>query len=248
MNNLNEDGSTSCHHNPSSSSMKPSPQTDDSGSESSEKNPSTKMPLLQSSSRVNLPTRYGMCKIQIYREPQTKQEHIALIVGKVKPGAVALVRVHSECFTGDVLGSLRCDCGPQLDLALKVMAENGSGILLYLRQEGRGIGLEKKLEAYLLQDQGYDTVEANLKMGFPPDLRNYDIAAWMILDQGVQQVRLLTNNPLKIQGLEQHGIQVVERVPLVTECVSENHFYLKTKQQKMGHMLFEEKFLNNGFH
>jgi 3,4-dihydroxy 2-butanone 4-phosphate synthase/GTP cyclohydrolase II len=128
------------------------------------------------------------------------------------------------------------------------MADYGSGILLYLRQEGRGIGLQKKLEAYLLQDQGYDTVEANTLLGLPPDSRDYRIGAEMLLSQGVKQVRLLTNNPLKIDGLEQHGITVVERVPLITEAVSENHFYLQTKRTKMGHLLFEDKFFDNGFH
>jgi 3,4-dihydroxy 2-butanone 4-phosphate synthase/GTP cyclohydrolase II len=206
------------------------------------------MSSLKVSALVNLPTRYGLCKIQLYLDPKTNKEHIALIVGELKPDQIPLVRLHSECLTGDLFGSLRCDCGPQLDLALKLMADYGSGILLYLRQEGRGIGLQKKLEAYLLQDQGYDTVEANTLLGLPPDSRDYRIGAEMLLSQGVKQVRLLTNNPLKIDGLEQHGITVVERVPLITEAVSENHFYLQTKRTKMGHLLFEDKFFDNGFH
>ncbi|NEQ64811.1 MAG: GTP cyclohydrolase II [Symploca sp. SIO2D2] len=192
---------------------------------------------MKTSSLVNLPTRYGTCKIKLYLDKQTNKEHIALIVGKLKSDSIPLVRLHSECLTGDVFGSLRCDCGSQLNLALKLMSENGSGVLLYLRQEGRGIGLEKKLEAYFIQDQGYDTVEANTILGFPPDLRDYSIGAQMLLDLGINQIRLLTNNPLKIKQLERHEIKVVERIPLITQCTPENHFYLHTKQTKMGHLL-----------
>jgi 3,4-dihydroxy 2-butanone 4-phosphate synthase/GTP cyclohydrolase II len=214
-------------------------QANDHNQGQTQKESLSSFPSIEISPLVNLPTQYGMCKIQLYLDTQTNKEHIALILGDPKSNPNPLVRLHSECLTGDLFGSLRCDCGSQFNLALKLMEENGSGILLYLRQEGRGIGLQKKLDAYLIQEEGYDTVEANTILGLPSDLRDYGIGAQMLLNQGVQQIRLLTNNPSKIKGLEQHGIEVVERVPLVAKYVLENQLYLLTKHTKMGHLLFD---------
>ena len=172
----------------------------------------------------------------IYGAPDGK-EHVALIVGSLDSQEPALVRLHSECMTGDVFGSSRCDCGEQLAHSLGLLQREGRGILLYMRQEGRGIGLTNKLRAYALQDQGYDTVEANLTLGLPEDMRDYALSAAMLRDLGVRRVRLLTNNPAKITGVARHGIAVVERLPLQVEPSLHNRDYLRTKQVKMGHLL-----------
>jgi len=163
-------------------------------------------------------------------------EHVAMICGTPDPGGPVLVRLHSECLTGDVFGSARCDCGEQLDYSLKLLQQHGHGVLLYLRQEGRGIGLTNKVRAYALQDQGLDTVDANRALGLPDDMRDYRGAAAILRALGIQQVELLTNNPAKILGLEQHGIQVVRRMPLQMPANEINSQYLRTKQARMGHM------------
>jgi GTP cyclohydrolase II len=171
----------------------------------------------------------------VYDTPEDK-EHVALTLGAIGDGEPVLVRAHSECLTGDVFGSSRCDCGEQLADSLRFLREQGRGILLYLRQEGRGIGLAKKISAYVLQEQGLDTVEANLALGLPEDMRDYRVAAEMLLDLGVWRVRLLTNNPAKVEGLERHGVEVVERIPLSTSPNPSNLGYLRTKREKMGHL------------
>ena len=160
-----------------------------------------------------------------------------MVCGDVKDKENVMVRVHSECMTGDVFGSLRCDCGPQLHSALRQISENGSGVLVYLRQEGRGIGIFNKIGAYKLQDDGCDTVDANVKLGFDADLRDYGIGAQILLDLGVKSMRLLTNNPRKIVGLDGFGLKVSERVPLVIQPIDENAFYLQTKKDRMGHLI-----------
>ncbi len=183
-----------------------------------------------------LPTRYGAFRLLVY-STSTGKEHVALTVGHIDDEDPVLVRLHSECLTGDLFGSCRCDCGEQLEDSLHILQEQGRGILLYLRQEGRGIGLTDKIRAYALQDQGYDTVEANLTLGLPEDMREYADAAVMLRDLGVRQVRLLTNNPAKIVGLAGHGIAVVARLPLQVQPNPYNLCYLRTKQEKMGHLL-----------
>ena len=183
-----------------------------------------------------LPTRHGHFLIHAFEENDTQQEHIALSMGNVDDGLPVLIRVHSECLTGDGFGSLRCDCGPQLEAAMTKIAEEGRGVILYLRQEGRGIGLVNKVRAYALQDAGADTVEANEQLGFAPDLREYSMCEEMLKHLGVSQVRLMTNNPLKVAALEKHHIQVVERVPLMTGRNPHNDHYLDTKEEKMGHL------------
>ncbi len=190
---------------------------------------------------ARLPTRYGVFSALAYEEPLTGLQHMVLVRGEVGNGTPVLTRIHSECLTGDALGSLRCDCGPQLDLALQRIAESGHGVLLYLRQEGRGIGLYNKLKTYTLQEQGLDTVEANERLGFPPDLRDYGIAGQILRDLGVREIRLLTNNPKKIRSLEDGGVRVVERVPLVVSASPESSFYMQTKREKMEHLLTEEE-------
>jgi GTP cyclohydrolase II len=172
----------------------------------------------------------------VYATPEHK-EHVALTLGVIDEGEPVLVRAHSECLTGDVLGSSRCDCGEQLADSLRLLQQQGRGILLYLRQEGRGIGLTKKITAYALQEQGLDTVEANLALGLPEDMRDYRVAAEMLLDLGVWRARLITNNPAKIEGLELYGIEVVERIPLRMSPNPSNVGYLRTKREKMGHIL-----------
>ncbi|NBI30420.1 bifunctional 3,4-dihydroxy-2-butanone-4-phosphate synthase/GTP cyclohydrolase II [Chengkuizengella marina] len=186
---------------------------------------------------VKMPTDFGMFKAVAYSNLVDQKEHVALVKGNIDSDQPVMVRVHSECLTGDVFHSHRCDCGSQLAAALKQIHEEGSGILLYMRQEGRGIGLINKLKAYELQEQGLDTVDANLKLGFAPDLRDYGIGAQILKDLGVRKIRLLTNNPRKITGLEGYGMEVVERIPLQVEENKENTNYLHTKQSKLGHLL-----------
>ncbi len=186
--------------------------------------------------KANLPTRYGAFEIFVYDAPDDK-EHAALTLGAIDDGGPVLVRLHSECLTGDVFGSCRCDCGEQLADSLEFLQEQGRGVLLYLRQEGRGIGLAKKISAYALQERGLDTVEANLALGLPEDMRDYRVAAEMLLDLGVRRARLLTNNPAKIEGLRRYGVEVVERVPLGISPNPSNLGYLRTKREKLGHLL-----------
>jgi 3,4-dihydroxy 2-butanone 4-phosphate synthase/GTP cyclohydrolase II len=184
-----------------------------------------------------LPTRHGTFRAVLYHSQVDQKHHLALVCGEIRPDRPVLVRVHSECLTGDALGSLRCDCGAQLDRAMAAIAQEGTGVLLYIRQEGRGIGLANKLKAYELQDQGLDTVEANERLGFKPDLRDYGVGAQILVDLGVSQLRLMTNNPRKIVGLEGYGLRVVERVPLLTRPTSANLAYLQAKREKLGHLI-----------
>ncbi len=184
-----------------------------------------------------LPTQYGRFQIHAFEDPNTGKEHVALVMGDVACGAPVLTRIHSECLTGDAFGSQRCDCGPQLDMAMKLIAKEGRGVILYLRQEGRGIGLVNKIRAYALQDQGADTVEANEQLGFAPDLREYSMCGKMLRSLKVSTIKLMTNNPLKVHAVEQHGFSVSERVPLQTGINPHNVNYLQTKIDKMGHML-----------
>jgi 3,4-dihydroxy 2-butanone 4-phosphate synthase/GTP cyclohydrolase II len=185
-----------------------------------------------------IPTEYaGEFKIIVYENEMDDYQHIALVKGEIDPKEPVLVRVHSECMTGDIFGSLRCDCGPQLHKTMEAIAEEGKGILLYIRQEGRGIGLVNKLKAYVLQDGGLDTVEANEKLGFEADMRNYGIGAQVLVDLGVKKMRLITNNPKKMVGLEGYGLSVVEQVPMEIEANKHNKGYLECKKLKMGHLL-----------
>lgn len=194
--------------------------------------------LVRRVTETRIPTRYGgEFKLIGYENDMDKKTHLALVKGDISPDDNVLVRVHSECFTGDVLGSMRCDCGDQLQTALKMIEKEGKGVFLYMRQEGRGIGLLNKLKAYNLQDLGHDTVEANIALGFSPDLRDYGIGAQILNDIGVRKMRLLTNNPRKIKGLEGYGLTVVERVPLEILPTKDSITYLKTKKKKLGHIL-----------
>ncbi|MEI7436192.1 MAG: bifunctional 3,4-dihydroxy-2-butanone-4-phosphate synthase/GTP cyclohydrolase II [bacterium] len=186
---------------------------------------------------VDLPTRHGPFKLSLYRSRVDDQQHLALVAGDLSTVAVPLVRVHSECLTGDVFGSLRCDCGEQFDCAMAMVQQAGAGVVLYMRQEGRGIGLANKLHAYELQEQGLDTVQANERMGFKADLRDYGVGAQILHDLGLQKIKLITNNPCKIVGLEAHGLTIVERVPLIVPASEHRQHYLDTKKHKMGHML-----------
>ena len=186
---------------------------------------------------VDLPTAFGRFRLRMYRSDPDGLEHLALIKGDVASGEPVLVRVHSECFTGDVFGSARCDCGDQLHAAMRMIEKEGRGAVLYMRQEGRGIGLANKLHAYHLQEEGLDTVEANVRLGFPPDLRDYGAGAQMLVDLGIAKVRLLTNNPCKIRGLAGYGIEIVERVPIVIPPGEFDKRYLDTKRDKMGHLI-----------
>ena len=192
--------------------------------------------LVEAVVQTKLPTRFGEFKLVIYRDKTNGQTHIALCMGAWKDESI-LVRVHSECLTGDVFGSLRCDCGHQLEKAMQIIAQEKKGIILYMNQEGRGIGLVEKMRAYNLQDQGMDTVQANEALGHKADLRNYGIGAQILVDLGVKKLRLLTNNPRKIVGLEGYGLEVAERIALEVEPNAQNYKYLKTKKEKLGHHL-----------
>ena len=193
--------------------------------------------LVELEQRVKLPTDYGTFDLLLYRATMNNEHHLALVKGDVADGKPVLVRVHSECLTGDVFGSRRCDCGSQLHTALKQIEQAGRGILLYMRQEGRGIGLAAKIHAYKLQEEGFDTVQANLKLGFPSDLREYGLGAQILIDLGVRQLRLMTNNPKKVVGLAGYGLKIVETVPIRVEANTHNKAYLRTKRTKMGHKL-----------
>jgi 3,4-dihydroxy 2-butanone 4-phosphate synthase/GTP cyclohydrolase II len=186
---------------------------------------------------VNMPTDHGVFELHLYRSTIDGQHHLALVKGKVAGQAGVLVRVHSECLTGDVFGSLRCDCGPQLEQAMRQVAEAGQGVILYMRQEGRGIGLVNKIKAYKLQEGGYDTVEANLKLGYKMDLREYGLGAQILVDLGLKTIRLLTNNPKKVVGLEGYGLEIVEQVPIRVSPNPHNERYLQTKREKLGHAI-----------
>jgi 3,4-dihydroxy 2-butanone 4-phosphate synthase/GTP cyclohydrolase II len=193
--------------------------------------------LIELEQRVKMPTDYGTFDLLLYRATLNSEHHLALVKGDVADGKPVLVRVHSECLTGDVFGSRRCDCGSQLQTALQQIEREGRGILLYMRQEGRGIGLAAKIHAYKLQEEGFDTVQANLKLGFPSDLREYGLGAQILFDLGVRQLRLMTNNPKKVVGLAGYGLQIVETVPIRVVANDHNRAYLKTKRKKMGHTL-----------
>ena len=193
--------------------------------------------LIRREAVANLPTVYGNWKIYAYTSLVDNKEHVALVMGDVREDEPVLVRVHSECLTGDVFGSLKCDCRSQLHKAMEMIAKEGKGVIVYLRQEGRGIGLVNKIKAYHLQDHGFDTVEANEKLGFPADMRDFGIGAQILRDLGVRKMRLMTNNPRKLIGLEGYGLEVVERVPIVTGVCEYNIGYLQTKRNKLGHLI-----------
>ena len=188
-------------------------------------------------SEARLPTKYGDFNIRVFHESDTGLDHVALSMGDMTGPDPVLMRVHSECLTGDAFGSIRCDCGPQLDAAMRQISHKGWGVILYLRQEGRGIGLHAKIQAYHLQDKGADTLDANLMLGLPADARNYRIASTMLSALGVSDVCLLSNNPDKAKQLQEYGINVAQRVPLIVGVVKENRDYLKTKAERMGHKI-----------
>jgi len=196
---------------------------------------------IQNLVQTRIPTQHGEFILHYYTNTLDDKEHVAFVKGDVRGKSNVLVRIHSECFTGDVLGSLRCDCGEQLDMALEMIEKAGSGVLIYMRQEGRGIGLLNKLKAYNLQDQGMDTVDANIHLGHEADERQYDIAALILDDLGVESVNLITNNPHKIDALKQLGVEVAQRIPIQPSIHNDNRHYLKTKVNKMRHMLSIKK-------
>jgi 3,4-dihydroxy 2-butanone 4-phosphate synthase/GTP cyclohydrolase II len=193
--------------------------------------------LVRKIAEANLPTGYGAFKIHAYESLTDGRHDVALVMGEIRPEDEVLVRVHSQCLTGDIFGSSRCDCGEQLDLALRMIAAEGRGVLLYLRQEGRGIGLVHKIMAYQLQDQGQDTVEANEALGFKADQRDYGLGAQILAELGLHRIRLLTNNPRKFVGLGGYGLQVVERIPLEIPPSDHSRGYLRAKKEKLGHLL-----------
>ena len=197
--------------------------------------------LVECVSTVAMPTRYGEFTAHCYVNRLNGEHHVALVMGDLGDGTDVLCRVHSECLTGDVFGSLRCDCGQQLDAAMRMIAEHGSGVLLYMRQEGRGIGLVNKLKAYRLQDEGMDTLDANLALGFPGDAREYYIGAQILRDLGIRSMLLLTNNPDKVYQLEDYGMEIRDRIPIEIEANAYDSFYLKTKKNRMGHILNMEE-------
>ena len=196
--------------------------------------------LVERVTEANLVTKHGDFKIYGYINKLNGEHHVALVKGEIGDGKRVLCRVHSECLTGDAFGSIRCDCGEQLDTALDMIEKEGRGVLLYLRQEGRGIGLINKIKAYALQDQGYDTIQANVMLGFPPDMRDYTIGSQILEDLGVHELRLMTNNPKKIEGLEAFDLKIIERVPIQMKLKKADAYYLLTKQEKMGHLLHYE--------
>ena len=193
--------------------------------------------LVKRVTETKLPTKYGEFTAIAYKSDIDPAEHVALVMGDISGEEPVLVRVHSECLTGDVFGSMRCDCGEQLALAMQRIAEEGRGVLLYMRQEGRGIGFHNKLRAYALQDNGLDTVEANVSLGFAPDLRDYGIGAQILVDLGLREIKFLTNNPKKIIGFQGYGLEVVEQIPIIATPNPYNIRYLETKKNKMGHLL-----------
>ncbi|HSY43862.1 MAG TPA: bifunctional 3,4-dihydroxy-2-butanone-4-phosphate synthase/GTP cyclohydrolase II [Candidatus Acidoferrum sp.] len=197
----------------------------------------TREKLVERVETVNMPTEYGNFDLHLYRSKVDGQHHVALVRGDVAGQKNVLVRVHSECLTGDVFGSCRCDCGPQLHQAMRQVAKAGRGVIVYMRQEGRGIGLAPKIKAYKLQEQGYDTVEANEKLGYGMDLREYGLGAQILVDLGLKTIRLLTNNPKKVVGLEGYGLKITEQVPIRVKPNPYNERYLKVKREKMGHLL-----------
>ena len=197
----------------------------------------TREKLIERVEVIQLPTDYGDFQLHLYRSLTDRQHHLALVKGEVAGQENVLVRVHSECLTGDVFGSRRCDCGRQLQQAMRQVSAEGRGVIVYMRQEGRGIGLAPKIRAYKLQERGYDTVEANLKLGFKMDLREYGLGAQILVDLGLRTIRLLTNNPRKIVGLEGYGLEVVEQVPIRVPPNPHNAKYLKTKREKLGHLV-----------
>ena len=197
----------------------------------------TREKLVERVEVVQMPTEYGDFDLYLYRSRLDGQHHLALVKGEVAGKRGVLVRVHSECLTGDVFGSKRCDCGPQLHQAMRQISEAGQGVIVYMRQEGRGIGLAPKIQAYKLQERGYDTVQANLKLGYPMDLREYGLGAQILVDLGLKTIRLLTNNPKKVVGLEGYGLEIIEQVPIRIRPNLHNERYLRTKRDKLGHLL-----------